>query len=139
MNVTTRIATAVAALAATTGIAFADGHMTNALETQPQELGQSVTVKSVTAAQDGWVVIHQVRDGAIVVPASIGHTYIKAGTTQDVHVALTAPLDSDRVIAMLHVDDGELGVYQFGPGSVEYDKPVMVDGHPVVSPIVVED
>mgnify|MGYP003667825857 CR=1 FL=1 len=74
-----------------------------------------------------------------VVPASIGHTYVKAGMTENVYVPLTGDYDGDKVIAMLHVDDGELGVYEFGPGSVANDKPVVVDGGPLVSPISIDD
>ena len=40
---------------------------------------------------------------------------------------------------MLHVDDGELGVYEFGFTGVENDKPVVVDGKPLVMPISIED
>ncbi|MAM24110.1 MAG: hypothetical protein CML55_01835 [Rhodobacteraceae bacterium] len=96
-------------------------------------------VESVTAAADGWVVIHAIKDGKPVVPASIGHTYVKAGMTENVYVPLTGEYDGDKVIAMLHVDDGEPGVYEFGPGSVANDKPVVVDGGPLVSPITIAD
>lgn len=128
---------AVGSLAAA-GAAFAAGHMTNALETAPQKSGMTVVVKSVTAAHDGWVVIHQIVDGKPVVPASIGHTFVKAGTTENVEVALSEAPASGAVLAMLHVDDGEMGTYEFGPNSVANDKPVVEDGKPVVSPIKLE-
>ena len=139
MNTTKKIIATIAALTATASIAFADGHLSDALETAEQELSHAVVVKSVTAAADGWVVIHAIEDGKPIVPASIGYTYDKAATTENVYVALTGEYDGDTVIAMLHVDDGELGVYEFGPGSVTNDKPVVVDGGPLVSPISIDD
>jgi len=108
--------------------AFAD-----TLSAQDQPSGSSVTVQSVSAASDGWVVIHRIKDGKPVVPASIGHTYIKRGDSQDVTVDLVEAPEGSELVAMLHVDDGELGAYQFGPGATEYDKPVMKDGNPVIA------
>lgn len=138
MTYFSKINIAALAIAATSGAAFADAHAENALDTMPQALSHSVVVASVTAAQDGWIVIHKIEDGAPVVPTSIGHTYVKAGTTTDVYVPLTASYDGDTVIAMLHSDDGELGVYQFGAESTEFDMPVVIDGKVVVAPIRIE-
>lgn len=128
-----------AALVATAGGALADSHGSNAMEVEAQELSHAVVVNSVTAASDGWVVIHAIEDGKPVAPASIGHTYVKAGTTEDVYVPLTEEVEGGKVIAMLHVDDGEAGVYEFGPESTENDKPVVADGGPLVSPISITD
>ncbi len=139
MNTKKKFAVSLAALAVTTGAAFAAAHAPNGLETQKQELSHAVVVKSVTAAADGWVVIHAMKDGKPVVPASIGHTYVKAGTTENVYVPLTGPYEGDKVIAMLHVDDGKMGVYEFGISGVANDKPVIVDGKPVVKPIAIEE
>ena len=139
MNATKKIIATFASVAVTASAAFAAAHATDALETAEQELSHAVVVKSVTAAADGWVVIHAIKDGKPVVPASIGHTYVKAGMTENVYVPLTGEYDGDKVIAMLHVDDGELGVYEFRPGSVANDKPVVVDGGPLVSPISIDD
>jgi len=129
---------AAALIVASSGMAFSAAHAENALDTAAQPLSHSVVVKSVTAAQDGWVVIHKVMDGKPVVPTSIGHTYVKAGTTTDVYVPLTDSYDGDTVIAMLHSDDGEPGVYQFGADGTDFDKPVAVDGNVVAAPIKIE-
>ena len=110
----------------------------NALSVQDQPAGSSVTVQSVSAAQNGWVVIHRVQDGKPVVPASIGHTYVKQGDNSDVKVDLLEAPEGNELIAMLHVDDGEPSVYQFGPGTTDYDKPVMKDGNPVVAKFSVQ-
>ncbi|TBN38605.1 hypothetical protein EYE42_11905 [Paracoccus subflavus] len=122
-------ATAVALVPAAAGIAAAE----NVISADQQEFGQSVIIQSVTAEQDGWLVMHAVQDGQAVVPASIGHTYIKAGTTENVAVALTEPSEGGPLVVMIHVDDGEAGVYEFGPDSTEHDKPVMGDDGPVVA------
>jgi hypothetical protein len=134
----TKSGVAAIVIAASSGAAFAAAHVENALDTAAQSLSHSVVVKSVTAAQDGWIVIHKMQDGKPVVPTSIGHTYINAGTTTDVYIPLTEGYDGDTVIAMLHSDDGDLGVYQFGADSTEFDKPVAVDGNVVVAPIKIE-
>lgn len=134
----TLLGTAAAALTLTAGFAFADGAVTDGLKVAPQKLGHSVVVETVTAAQDGWVVIHKIDHGKPVVPTSIGHTYVKAGTTEHVYVALSEAVEGHKVIAMLHSDDGHLGVYQFGADSTEFDKPVAVDGNVVVAPIAIE-
>lgn len=119
------------------GGALADGHMAG-LETAPQKLAHAVVIKSVTAEKDGWIAIHALKDGKPVVPGSIGHVYVKAGTTNNVYVPLMDDFEGDTVLAMLHVDDGEMGVYEFGADNTENDKPVVMDGKPVVAPIKIE-
>lgn len=134
---------AMAALVAATvsgaaGTAFAEGNMTM-LETAPQKLGHSVVIKSVTAEKDGWIAIHALKDGKPVVPGSIGHVFVKAGTTQNVYVPLSGEFEGDTVLAMLHVDDGKMGVYEFGADNTENDAPVVMDGKPVVAKIKIEE
>lgn len=138
MNFIRKTAAASIVLSLSAAAAIAASDTASGLTAKEQKLGHSVVVKSVTAAKDGWVVIHATKDGKPVVPASIGHTYVKAGTTKNVYVPLTAELENNKVIAMLHVDDGELGVYQFGPGNVKSDKPVAVAGKVVVAPIAID-
>lgn len=103
--------------------------------TTDQAAGTSLTVQSVTISQDGWLVIHAIKDGKPVVPASIGHTAVKAGTTENVVVELDEAVASGaKVLTMLHVDEGEAGAYEF-PGP---DHPVMQDGKPVVKPLSIQ-
>lgn len=134
-----RIALFITLAAGSAGTAFADAHLSNGLETAQQELSDAVVVRSVTSARNGWVVIHTVQDGKPVVPTSIGHAYVRAGTTADVYVPLTEAVEGNKVVAMLHLDDGEIGVYQFGANGTEFDKPVVVDGNPVVAPIQIDE
>ena len=90
----------------------------------------SVTIDSVTAPQDGWLVIHQSQpDGSVVVPQSIGQAAVTKGNNTNVTVNLDTNVASDsKLWAMLHVDEGEKGVYEF-PGA---DKPVKMDNMPVM-------
>ncbi len=91
--------------------------------------GTTVTVATVTAAQDGWMVIHADDNGA---PGPVlGETAVAAGESTDVVVPLDEALTGDSPLwAMLHVDEGAIGVYEF-PGP---DNPVLVDDVIVMAP-----
>lgn len=84
--------------------------------------GATVTVAQVTAAAQGWLVIHANVDGK---PGPVlGQVSVPAGTTDNVVVTLDTPLSgTEPVWAMLHVDGGVVGTYEF-PGA---DSPVMVN------------
>lgn len=112
------------------GSAFADG---DALSVSGQDLGVSVTIDSVEASENGFVVIHDIVDGKPVAPSSIGHTYITAGKHENVRIPLDK-VPSGKALAMLHKDTGKLGVYEFGPDNTNDDLPVMVNDKPVVQP-----
>lgn len=88
--------------------------------------GASVTIASVTAAAAGWIVIHLDADGR---PGPvIGQSAVEAGENSDVVVALDPPLEEETALwAMLHVDEGVVGEYEF-PGP---DGPVR-DGEMIV-------
>jgi hypothetical protein len=95
----------------------------------------AVLISSVTASQDGWVVVHESNpDGTVKVPDNIGKVQVKAGTTTN----LSIPLDKQvangaKLWPMLHIDVGQPGVYEF-PGP---DVPVVVNGEIVMMPVVV--
>jgi hypothetical protein len=94
--------------------------------------GSTVTVDSVTATVDGWMVIHADADGA---PGPVlGQTAVMAGVTDNVVVALEPALEADSSLwAMLHVDEGTVGVYEF-PGA---DVPVKNGDAIVMAPFMV--
>ncbi|MER0239930.1 hypothetical protein [Fulvimarina sp. MAC8] len=95
--------------------------------------GSNVTLPSVTATSNGYVVIHQVQDGQPVVPQSIGHTAVAAGENADVSVATDMALEPGMsYAAMLHDETNENDTYEFGEGSTEVDTPTMANGAPVV-------
>ncbi len=85
----------------------------------------TVTVAEVVAAEDGWIVIHAQADGSF--GPVIGHTAVTAGTNSDVVVEIDEAAATETLYAMLHIDAGEIGTYEF-PGA---DGPVVVDGAPV--------
>ncbi|HSH01554.1 MAG TPA: hypothetical protein VLL52_03475 [Anaerolineae bacterium] len=73
----------------------------------------TVTIASVTATQDGWIVIHTQADGA---PGPVaGFAPISAGNNIDVVVDIDTDLATETLYAMLHVDAGTTGEYEF-PG-----------------------
>ncbi|WP_428669547.1 DUF7282 domain-containing protein [Roseibium sp.] len=105
----------------------------------PQPAGNSVTIDKVTMPADGWLVIHEIKDGKPQAPQSIGHAPVKAGENANITVTLDMDVaPGSKVLAMLHEDTGTIGTYEFGPGSTDNDKPVMADGKPVVLPVAIE-
>ncbi len=93
--------------------------------------GGTVTVDEVVAAQLGWMVIHAQADGA---PGPvIGFSQVQEGTSNDVSVEIDLDAATETLYAMLHVDAGTAGTYEF-PGD---DGPAMADGSVVVTPFSV--
>jgi LPXTG-motif cell wall-anchored protein len=92
----------------------------------------SVVVAETNATQDGWMVIHVDQNGN---PGPvIGHTAVKKGETYKVAVKLeqnVAP--GAKLWAMLHIDAGKIGVYEF-PGP---DAPVVVNNDIVMKPLTI--
>jgi len=78
------------------------------------DLSTIVAVPEVVSVGVGWLVIHE-DDGGAPGPV-IGHQPVSAGRTADLSVTLDRPAeDGETLHAMLHVDEGEPGVYEF-PG-----------------------
>ncbi len=89
-------------------------------------LNSRVDIASVYSAQQGFVVIHT--DGGS--GAAIGQAPVAAGWTYNLRIPIDASQATSTVSAMLHIDDNELGVYEFG--TVEgADAPVVIDGAPI--------
>jgi hypothetical protein len=111
----------------------------NVIVVSDQANGQVVTITTVDAVEAGFIVIHETAaTGMPIAPESIGHTAVGAGRNSGVAVTLTkAVAPGSTLIAMLHHDTGEIGIYEFGPGSTEQDKPVVADGGAVVTAFVV--
>lgn len=78
----------------------------NAIAVNDQAPGLSVEVRLVTLARDGWVVIHEDRDGK---PGNIlGAQRLGAGANQSGSVELLRAIEEGKVYyAMLHSDDGD--------------------------------
>lgn len=110
------------------------------LATHAQTLaGRRVTIDTVVAAQDGFVVVHALdRNGDAVISPPLGVAQVEAGVTRYLGVELDDTLLEEygydgpkAIVPMLHVDDGN-GAYEFPDGP---DLPVMADGAALVSPL----
>lgn len=106
---------------------------TPAVTVSDQELADgTVVVDSVTAADAGWMVIHADADGS---PGPvIGHSAVEAGLNENVEVALDTDSVTSTLYAMLHLDNGTAGEYEFP----DADPPVRVDDQVVVVPFQLE-
>jgi len=124
---------AIGALALVAGCATGSEPASPSLLASAQPAGATVTIEEASLSGPGFVVIHAT-DGESkpLVPGSIGAAPIPGGQSRNLAVALTEPVEpGDRLIAMLHFDSGQPGVYEFGTASIAEDKPVMADGKPV--------
>jgi plastocyanin len=92
----------------------------------------AVTVPVVSSATDGWMVIHADAGGG---PGPvIGFTPVTAGDNADVLVTIDLAGATETLHAMLHVDEGTAGAYEF-PGA---DVPARdADDSVVMSPFAV--
>ena len=71
-----------------------------------------VIIDQVVAADAGWSVVHEDSDGGY--GAVLGQTAVEAGEATDVAVTLSRTCaDGETLHAMLHVDQGEEGLYEF--------------------------
>ena len=108
--------------------------VTNAVTVSDQTLGAdgTVTIDNVTADVKGWMVIHA-DDGGAPGPV-IGHAAVSAGENSDVMVEVDASQVTETLYAMLHVDAGTEGEYEF-PGD---DGPARdAEGNVVTPPFMV--
>ena len=106
------------------------------LEVSNQRTTGQITVKKVATSRDGWVSIHQSReDGSIVQPDSIGEARVDSGDSEDIIVDLwEAPAEGDKLWALLHIDAGERGTYEY-PGE---DAPVTKNGETMARSFVIK-
>ena len=126
------LAIAAGALAATPALADHLNITTEGVTTN----GAVVVVPSVLIDQPGFIVIHEVLDGQVVVPQSIGNAYLEAGTTENVEITADyALVEGEDYILMLHYDTDGNGVYTFGEGMTDVDGPALnAEGAPYVQP-----
>lgn len=130
-----RTLTAVAFAGATLASPALADHL-NIMEEGIATDGATVTVPSVLIDKPGFIVLHTVVDGEVTVPASIGHAYLEAGTTENVEITADYPLENgEDYIAMLHYDTNGNGEYEFGPGMTDVDGPALnAEDKPYVKP-----
>ncbi|MGD8805910.1 MAG: hypothetical protein PVH65_08660 [Chloroflexota bacterium] len=86
-----------------------------AVADQPLGEGDTVTVASVTSDTAGWLVIHAQADGK---PGPIlGQSQVVAGENSDVVVEIDPAGATEILYAMLHVDAGVEGEFEFPGGA----------------------
>ncbi len=88
--------------------------------------GTTVIVADVFSQGPGWMVIHSQVNGSVG-PAS-GMTHVDSGDNQNVAVKIDPSQASPVLYAMLHIDAGVIGKYEF-PGP---DVPAMFNGEMIV-------
>lgn len=106
------------------------------VQDQTIEVLNQVVVREVVSDGLGFIVIHE--DDAGGFGPAIGHAAVSGGTTPDVTVTLDRAVRAgERLYAMLHVDDGTLGTYEFD-GENGLDAPASnLAGEIVAPPFVV--
>ncbi len=99
--------------------------------------GKTATFAKVSSDKGGYLVLHEVKDGAPVVPGSIGHVALKPGHNESVTVETDVELAADGAyMAMLHDETNGNDTYDFGDGATDVDTPTMMEGKPVVMPFM---
>jgi hypothetical protein len=99
-------------------------------------LDGTVTVAKAYSEGPGFIVIHTGNAEGGIGPG-IGVGVVNPGWNYNVNIKIDTRAATSTLFAMLHVDDNEVGVYEFG--TVEgADGPVVVDGQPVTPPFNVD-
>ncbi len=131
---------ALATLAALTGAAQAqesaktnDNAMLPAIDVGSAKIdGNKITGVSVTIDKPGYLVIHD--EAAGKPPASLGHIAVQPGTSANISVEATKPLDpASKVSLMLHYETNDNTTFDFGPTATDVDVPVMGAGDTVAT------
>ena len=99
------------------------------VEAAEQIVGENgvVTLARAELLQPGWVAIHADADGQI--GDVIGRVRLEEGTHENVAISIDLRHATPALHAVLHEDDGEVGVPEFPDG----DMPLLFNGQPVVA------
>ncbi len=86
-----------------------------------------IIIKEAAIDQNGWIVIHAVKDGQPADP--IGYTSLATGKDKKIKITVDKNKVTPTLIAMLHYDRNPLGTYDFpnGDGPVIRDTKVIMD------------
>ena len=112
------------------------GAATGAIVAMDQAVTNSmITIDETMIGQIGFVVIHRdTGSDAPVVPASIGHGQIYLGTNNNLSITLDsgeAVTSGEKIWAMVHIDNGTIGSYDFD-GTASSDDPPVIEGGNIV-------
>lgn len=87
----------------------------------------TLTITRVTVPEPAWLVIHALHEGQV--GEVLGYTAVSAGTNEDLAIIIDPLQATPQLVAMLHVDEGEVGTYEF-PGP---DNPWLVEDEAVAA------
>lgn len=115
------------------GVAYSQNTNSIVINNQPLA-NRSITVTEVNAAQNGWVTCHLDENNS---PGRVlGFSAIKVGKNSNVVIQLSEAVPvGTKVWAMLHIDAGTIGTWEF-PGP---DAPVIVNGDIVMQQITITE
>lgn len=86
----------------------------------------NVMIREVLARANGWIVVYKVTNGAS--EDIVGHSAVKVGENRNVYVRLSGVNTGQDLLAILHYDLGQKGVFEYiGP-----DVPVMLNNEMVM-------
>lgn len=85
----------------------------------------TITIAEAVAPEKGWIVVHA--DDAGSFGPIIGQAPVEAGVSTELNVKIDVDAATETLYAMLHVDGGVFGVFEF-PGP---DMPVLEEGNPI--------
>jgi hypothetical protein len=115
------------------GYVVAEGSAGIAVSDQSAENG-TIVIGSVLTPTDAFVVVHQEVDGK---PGKrLGYVWVPAGESADVVVTLDPAVEvTPNLIAAIHADRSEAGVYEFDMGNMagSPDRPFFIDGGEVAT------
>lgn len=130
------ILTAVA-LIGISSLSFAQTPMGPMVTADDQPVSNGVvSATSVSAPQNGWLVIHRT-DKSMKPGPVVGHAPLRAGMNEDVAAILTEPVASgDMLMLMVHGEDGgmQTGIFEYTLGA-KVDGPIRQDGNLVMTTI----
>jgi plastocyanin len=105
---------------------FANGNIPSIEVDYQSTKNDNVVIRNVVARANGWIVLYKVANGAS--EDIVGQSAIKIGENHNVYVRLTGVNTSQDLLAILHYDLGQKGVFEYiGP-----DVPVMLNNEMVM-------
>ncbi|KAF0676263.1 DUF7282 domain-containing protein [Profundibacterium mesophilum] len=132
----TRFTTATAILAALTASAASAQTMINTDGASFK--GSTVRFQNIEAPNKGYLVIHATENGEAVVPGSLGHAMLEAGTNDEVRIDIGEEFEADTTyVAMMHDETNGNDSYDFGEGSTDVDTPTMSGDNAVTREFIV--
>ncbi|WP_417278362.1 hypothetical protein [Celeribacter sp.] len=124
-------------LSLTATAAFAGDDMMQKVEAADQSVANGiVSADSITAAQNGWLVVHRTDETMKPGPV-VAYAPLRAGETKDVAAILTEEVKpGEMLMLMIHAEDGgmQTGVFEYTLGAKE-DGPIRVDDKLVMTTI----